>query len=70
MDKSLLWFVFWCVVIVGVMICTANELSRASCQQRTVSFEDSDYGIIMGCMVKHNGRWLPLENIRGFDDKG
>ena len=38
-----------------------------SCEAKSVSFEDHNYMVISGCMVKHKGKWLPLENIRGFD---
>ena len=37
------------------------------CDARGQGFEDNKYGLMSGCMVKHEGRWLPLENIRGFD---
>ena len=37
------------------------------CEIKSRSFEDSEYYSIAGCMVKHKGRWLPIENIRGVD---
>lgn len=37
------------------------------CENQSISFEAHKYKIIGGCMVKHEGKWLPLENIRGFD---
>jgi len=40
-----------------------------SCEQRSISFEKHVFGVFSGCMVFHNEKWLPLENIRGFDDK-
>lgn len=43
---------------------------RVACGQRAVSFVDYKFGFFSGCMVQHNGRWLPIDNIRGFDDKG
>ncbi len=42
---------------------------KESCSQKAISFEEHRFGIFQGCMVKHNNKWLPLENIRGFDDK-
>ncbi len=38
------------------------------CGHQAVSFEEHHWGIVSGCMVKHNGRWIPLDNIRGFDE--
>lgn len=60
------------VILICVIICIIVGtlwFSKAQCEQRSISFKDSRWGIISGCMVNHNGRWLPLENIRGFDDK-
>lgn len=38
-----------------------------ACEAKTVSFENHEYGFFSGCMVIHHGRWIPLDNIRGFD---
>jgi len=38
-----------------------------SCKEKSVSFESYRHSFSAGCMVKHKGKWLPLENIRGFD---
>lgn len=56
-------FLFMALVGVGSYL-----YEKASCRQRSVSFEDSRYGVFSKCMVKHNGKWLPLDNIRGFSD--
>ena len=40
---------------------------KAGCEEKSISFEDHRYSVLAGCMVKHDGKWLPLENIRGFD---
>lgn len=41
--------------------------SHIGCKNKSISFEAWDYGITSGCMVKHDNKWLPLDNIRGFD---
>lgn len=51
-----------------IIICLGFWGVSVSCDQRAVSFEDHKWGFLSGCMVKHNGKWLPLDNIRGFDD--
>ena len=43
------------------------HFSKAVCEEKAISFEDHRYSVLAGCMVKHDGKWLPLENIRGFD---
>ena len=59
------------LIVIGIILISIGfAMSAESCDQRTVGFESHKYGIFSGCMVKHNGRWLPLDNIRGFDDKG
>lgn len=55
------------VIIIVCLIYAAIHLDSVSCTQKAVSFEDYQYGVFSGCMVKHKGMWLPLENIRGFD---
>ena len=42
-------------------------LGNLKCDAKSVSFEDHKYTFFGGCMVKHEGKWLPLENIRGID---
>ncbi len=44
-------------------------IKQERCEQKSISFEEHKYGFFSGCMVKHNGLWLPLENIRGFGDE-
>lgn len=41
--------------------------NKLACEQQSVSFVNSSYGFYSGCMVEHDGQWLPLDNIRGFD---
>ena len=57
------------VVICIVVAVGSYWASCISCSQRGESFEDSNYGVYSGCMVKHKGKWLPLDNIRGFDGR-
>jgi hypothetical protein len=45
------------------------KLEIESCLVKGQSFDDVNYSFLGGCMVKHKGKWLPLDNIRGFDDK-
>jgi len=42
---------------------------QEACNQKSISFEDHRFGIFSGCIVKHQGKWIPLENIRGFGDE-
>jgi hypothetical protein len=61
-------FIFIGTVTVFFLLCFfGNYFITIACEEKAVSFEEHDYGFIKGCMVKHKGQWLPLENIRGFD---
>lgn len=56
------------LAVVGVIVafCAIMYFIRwFSCTQSAQAF-DNKYNIIAGCMVKHEDKWLPLENIRGF----
>ncbi len=57
------------IMVIGVSaLCYgASILDEKACMEKSVSFSDSKYTILSGCMVKHKGKWLPLDNIRGFD---
>lgn len=70
MYRDLFIFVAALIAVFAILGRVAYSLDKASCHAKARSFEDVSYGFIQGCMVKHNGRWLPLDNIRGFDDKG
>ena len=58
------------VIFVLSFFFTAYHIKKHTCNLRAISFDNHRYSLLAGCMVEHNGRWLPLENIRGFDDKG
>jgi hypothetical protein len=59
----------WMVAITLAMLVGVFFYYSVSCSKKSMSFSDHDFSLIGGCMVNNNGRWLPLENIRGFDDK-
>lgn len=56
------------VVAVVVAFLIAWPFQATSCHTKGESFEDVEYHLVGGCMVKHKGKWLPIDNIRGFDD--
>jgi hypothetical protein len=70
MEKEMALVLIGLVLFIILLFVPAYFSDVISCQQKSVSFESHKYGFFSGCMVKHNDRWLPLENIRGFDDKG
>lgn len=58
---------FLMVWIIVLIVLAAVWMSEKSCLTKGRSFDGVEYTIIGGCMVNHKGRWLPLDNIRGFD---
>lgn len=67
--KEELAFIMAGIAIIILLFIGIYFVKSAQCTNRSVSFEAYEYKLFGGCMVKHKGRWLPLENIRGFDDK-
>lgn len=59
----LLWIILGFVVLMGLAYLGESK----ACDTKAQSFEDHEYHFFGGCMVKHNGKWLPLDNIRGED---
>lgn len=53
---------FICVVFLG-----GYSFDKASCLKKGRGFDKVEHSVTGGCMVHHKGKWLPLENIRGFD---
>lgn len=70
MLRELLPIVLTALVLFSIVVIPSYFLKSIACSQKATSFEDHKFGVLSGCMVKHNGKWLPLDNIRGFDDKG
>ncbi len=58
--------IFWILVLAGLILGLIWH-DKASCEAKAKSFVSVDWGPVQGCMVLHRGRWLPLENIRGFE---
>jgi hypothetical protein len=56
------------VALLAVMLTILYFVKDEMCNQKSISFEAHKFGIFSGCMVKHQGKWIPLENIRGFGD--
>ena len=55
-------------VILAILFGIKLAVNSYQCSQRAVSFDDSEFKVFAGCMVKRDGKWIPLENIRGFGD--
>lgn len=62
--------------IVLTMILTASGLiygaylfEKAGCEVKGESFESVKYSFAGGCIVKHKGKWLPLDNLHILEGK-
>jgi hypothetical protein len=63
------YFLLAALLVVVLMFGGVIWMASVSCKAKAVSFDSYSFGPIQGCMVLHNDRWLPLENIRGFDGR-
>jgi hypothetical protein len=60
--------VIFCVVVVFVvLIFIGIWTDERACHVKAKSFDEHEFYVFGGCMVKHKDRWLPLDNIRGED---
>ena len=68
--KDIILAIFTIVIILSIIFTGVYWFKSNRCEVQAVSFQDSNFTVFGGCMVNHKGKWLPLDNIRGFDDKG
>lgn len=68
--KEIIYTIIGLLVGIYLFVWAVILVESTACEQKSISFEGHVYGLLSKCMVKHNGKWLPLDNIRGFDDKG
>ena len=60
-------FIIGIAGIIATVIFGVYKLAESECEVKSQSFTERNFTFVGGCMVKHKGMWLPLENIRGFD---
>lgn len=68
MDEEYIYIACIAIVLMA-LIGGGLWMNSAKCYAQGQSFDGVSWGPVQGCMVQHRGRWLPLENIRGFDDR-
>jgi len=58
------------IILVSLCICTIPPYfyAKYSCGQKYFEFQNR-FGILTGCMVYHNEKWLPVERLRFFEDE-
>jgi hypothetical protein len=39
-------------------------VAKISCERKTVAFEEHRFSLAGGCMVKYDGKFYPIKNIR------
>lgn len=64
MNDETLTLIAIVLIIVGVILLPAivdSSMCRAKARKQGLQ---SDYGIIQGCMVKYNGKWIDYDRLR------
>lgn len=68
MSDTLIIIATICVISIGAIsgiIGLASWASRVSCNERaTIMGLEHSYSLMTDCMVKYEGRWIPLHNVR------
>ena len=56
-------------VVLVILIFAGGHLAwnYSKCETQAQSFVH-EYEIPGGCMVEHKGKWVPLENLRGYGE--
>lgn len=54
------------LVIVALLLLASLPLSSYQCKSRWPDYETS-YGLVQGCLVKNNGKWIPDDGMRAVD---
>ena len=65
--KETIMAIITIILLIVLPLTGGYFIKKTACNQKSVSFDNHSYGLFQGCMVEHKGRWIPLENIRGFD---
>ena len=74
MDDAIEFVVFALLMIGAVMLLAVvlvlltHPLSVRNCEVQGQSFEAAEYSFFGGCMVMHNGKWVPLKYWRAVDE--
>lgn len=64
MKKDILIIVSMVITVMIILTATAF-LQKKACEVRAVSFNDYEWSLLAGCMVKFQNTWMPIENVRG-----
>jgi len=66
--REIFYILLGMAIGLAVLSVPAYLVRKVRCEAQAISFDEHDYGLIKGCMVKYKGKWIPLKNIRGFGD--
>ena len=51
------------IAVISLAITLEYAIEKQECISKSVSFDESYYGIYEGCMVKVNDMWFPIDNV-------
>ena len=63
------WTLLFCFIAGFGLFHIGDSLKKKSCTLKTRDFEKSEYNYLTGCMVRHNNKWIPLTNVRSFENE-
>lgn len=68
-DEGLV-LIFGLMTLIALLVLASNSLAKIGCRDSAaVMGLEYKYGLTMGCMVKVDGRYFPLEAIRYANGK-
>ena len=53
------------LILLALIFCATNKVSETACREKALAQNmEWQFGIMKGCIVKHNGKWIDYERLR------
>ena len=53
------------LILSAIIFCAANQVAETACREKALAQNmEWQFGIMKGCIVKHNGKWIDYQRLR------
>lgn len=53
------------LILSALIFCAANQVAETACREKALAQNmEWQFGIMKGCIVKHNGKWIDYQRLR------
>lgn len=71
--RAVWWILLWIITVAiagGGSFVGVYHLDKESCHRKAAAMgREWRFGILEGCLVQHNGRFVPIDTIRFTDEE-